>query len=80
MKTFGRAVCARSFAAISMVLRVSSMSSGETSSETQPSTPPVRSWTGRNRSAARARSSTARTKNSSSPARPPRASSAICAS
>jgi hypothetical protein len=80
MNTFGRAACACSLAAISVVLRVSSTRSGETSSEAQPSTPPVRSWIGRNRSAAWARSSTARAKNSSSPDLPARASSAICAS
>ena len=36
-----------------MVPAVSSASRGETSSDTQPSTPPVASWIGRNRSAAR---------------------------
>ena len=46
---------------------VSCASSGETSSETQPSTPLVRSWTGRNRSAARLRSSSANSKNNFSP-------------
>ena len=40
---------------------------GETSSETQPSTPSVRSWMGRKRSAACVRSSSASSKNSASP-------------
>ena len=39
---------------------------GETSSDTQPSTPSVRAKTGRNRSAARVRSAKARSKNRSS--------------
>jgi len=43
---------------------------GETSSDTDPSTPAVRSWIGRERSAARVRSSRASSKKSSSPRRP----------
>jgi hypothetical protein len=46
---------------------VSFAKSGDTSIETQPSTPPVRSNTGRNRSAARRRSSSAKSTNSPSP-------------
>ncbi len=67
MKRFLRAARPeRSFAAAS-VLFVSYASSGETSSDTQPSTPSVRSWTGRKRSAARVRSSSASSKKSPSP-------------
>jgi hypothetical protein len=54
------------------VLAVSYASVGETSSETQPSIPFVFSWMRRNRSAARVRSSRARSKKSSSPERPGR--------
>ena len=56
--------------AISTVFDVSYASSGETSSETQPSTPSVTSWTGRKRSAARLMSSIASSKKRSSPERP----------
>ena len=58
---------AKSSFAAARVRAVSYARRGETSSETQPSTPLVRSWTGRNRSAARVRSSSARSKNSASP-------------
>ncbi len=67
MKRFGRpARACRSFACASVVL-VSYASSGETSSETQPSTPQVRWWIGRKRSAASVRSSSASSKKSLSP-------------
>jgi len=59
--------------AASMVDFVSSANSGDTSIDTQPSTPPVRSNTGRNRSAARLRSSSAKSTNSPSPLAPARA-------
>ena len=55
----------RSRAAASVLL-VSCASSGETSSDTQPSTPSVRAKTGWNSSAARVRSASASSKNSSS--------------
>ena len=66
MKRLGRPAVAWSVFATSRVRALSSASSGETSSETQPSTPSVASWIGRNRSAARLRSSTASSKNRSS--------------
>ena len=67
MKRFGLpARACRSLATASVVL-VSCASSGDTSSDTQPSTPRVRSKTGRNRSAARVTSSSASSKNSASP-------------
>ena len=56
----------RSRAAASVLL-VSWASVGETSSDTQPSTPCVRSQIGRNRSAAQVRSSSASSKNKPSP-------------
>ena len=49
------------------VLAVSYASSGDTSNDTQPSTPPVASWIGRKRSAAWVRSSSASSKNNASP-------------
>ena len=55
---------------MSTVFEVSYASSGETSSDTHPSTPSVSSWTGRKRSAARLMSSIASSKNRSSPDRP----------
>ena len=58
----------RSRAAAS-VLSLSWASSGEISSDTQPSTPSVRAKTGRNSSAARVRSASASSKNRSSPTR-----------
>ena len=67
MKRLGRpARACRSLASASVVL-VSCASNGETSSDTQPSTPLVRSWMGRNRSAALVMSSMASSKNKSSP-------------
>ena len=53
--------------AAARVLFVSWARSGETSSDTQPSTPSVRAKTGWNRSAARVRSASASGKNRSSP-------------
>src|SRR4029453_2014882 len=68
-KVRGAGRACRALAAAS-VLAVSCASRGETSSDTQPSTPAVRSQIGRNRSAARVRSSSASSKKSSSPALP----------
>ena len=67
MNRFGRPARACSSLAAARVLAVSWASSGDTSSDTQPSTPSVRSQIGRNRSAARVRSSSASSKNSASP-------------
>ena len=63
MNRFGRAALAWSRAASRIVPAVSSARSGLTSIETKPSTPLVRSYTGRNRSAAFVRSSSASSKN-----------------
>jgi hypothetical protein len=70
MKRFGRPARANSSLAAASVLAVSWARSGDTSSDTQPSTPAVRSLIGRNRSAARVRSSSASSKKRSSPRRP----------
>ena len=59
--------------AASMVAFVSLAMSGDTSIETQPSIPRVRSNSGRNRSAARRKSSSASSTNKVSPDKPPRA-------
>src|SRR6266404_1954477 len=67
MRRLGRKARACRDLAAAMVLWVSYARSGETSSETQPSTPRVRSQVERNRSAARVTSSSASSKNSSSP-------------
>ena len=67
MNRFGRLAFACSALASATVLAVSCASSGDTSSDTQPSTPAVRSWIGANSSAACARSSIASSKNSASP-------------
>ena len=67
MRRFGRPARACRALAAARVLPVSCASSGDTSSDTQPSTPRVRSQIGRNRSAARVRSSSASSKNRSSP-------------
>ena len=58
--------------AAAMLPCVSAASSGDTSIDTQPSTPSVASNTGRNRSAARRRSSSASSMNSASPDLPAR--------
>ncbi len=70
MYRMGRAACLWMRSAASSVVLVSFASSGETSMETQPSNPAVRSNTGRNKSAARRRSSSANSTNSSSPFKP----------
>ena len=67
MNRFGRAAFAKRSLAAAMVLAVSWASSGDTSRETQPSTPSVRSQIGRKTSAARRRSSSAISKKSASP-------------
>jgi hypothetical protein len=67
-------------AACSIVASASSAISGETSTETQPSTSSVRSFTGSNTFAARRRSVSASSKKSSSPESPWACSSAICSS
>src|SRR5256886_8130695 len=67
MRRFGRPARACRVLAAASVLAVSWASSGDTSNDTQPSTPRVRSQIGRNRSAARVRSSSASSKNNSSP-------------
>ena len=65
MKRLGSAALARCRSlAAARVLAVSCASSGDTSRDTHPSTPFVRSWIGRNRSAARVRSSSASSKKS----------------
>ena len=66
MKRFSRLALSCSRAACSIVAAASSASSGETSSETQPSTPSVREWTGAKISAASRRSASASSKKSSS--------------
>ena len=70
MKTFGRSTAACRRCAASLVASVSKAMRGETSSEAQPSTPSVRSQTGRSRSAAARMSSMAMSKNRSSSPRP----------
>jgi hypothetical protein len=80
MNRFLRAACACRLAAAWIVPRVSLTSSGDTSSDTQPSTPPLASCAGRNMSAACCRSSTASAKNRSSVERPSRAICAIASS
>ena len=67
MNRLGRRARAKSFLAAAMVRAVSCASSGDTSNDTHPSTPPVRLYTGRNRSAARVRSSKAKSKKRRSP-------------
>ncbi len=67
IRRFGRPKRPYSVLAAASVRAVSWTSSGDTSSDTQPSTPRVRSQMGRNRSAARVRSSRASSKNRSSP-------------
>jgi hypothetical protein len=80
MNRLRRATRACSALAASMVAAVSYASSGDTASDTQPSTPSVRSWTGRKASAARRRSSIASSKKSSSSASPDRDFSRIASS
>ena len=81
MKRLGRAAAGvTSPSPRAVVVVVSYASSGETSSDTHPSTPLVWSWTGRNRSAARVRSSSASSKNRPSPACPGSIPSRIAAS
>src|SRR5665213_3802242 len=63
----GRRARRCSCATASTVSVASFASNGETSSDTQPSTPSVRSWIGRKRSAAWVKSSSASSKNSASP-------------
>ena len=70
MWRLGRPARAKSSFAAFTVSAVSWARRGDTSRDTKPSTPFVRAWTGRNRSAARVRSSRARSKNSASPVRP----------
>ena len=65
-----RSPCRWMRAAASMLPAVSAASSGDSSIDTQPSTPSVASNTGRNRSAARRRSSSASSMNSASPDSP----------
>jgi hypothetical protein len=67
MKRLGRAARAWRALAAARVSAVLRASRGETSSDTQPSTPFVRSWIGRKRSAACRRSSIANSKKSASP-------------
>ena len=69
-----------SSAACSIDFSASSARSGETSSETQPSTRSVRSWIGSNSFAARFRSVSASSKKSCSPSAPELRSSVICSS
>ena len=70
MNRLGRAARADRSVAAARVLSGSRARRGETSSETHPSMPLVRSQTGRKRSAAPWRSSMARRKKASSAARP----------
>src|SRR5271170_3672123 len=67
MKRFGLAAFVWSAFAAARVPVVLYASRGETSSETQPSMPFVRSWMGRKRSAAWLKSSIANSKKSASP-------------
>ena len=67
MRKLGRPARAWSALAAARVPAVSRASRGETSRDTQPSTPSVRSWIGRKRSAACRRSSIASSKNNVSP-------------
>ena len=67
MNKFGCPARAYRSLAAARVLAVSYASNGETSKDTHPSTPSVRSWTGRNSAAARVMSSSASSKNSASP-------------
>ena len=67
MNRFGRAARAYRSRAASRVAAAFRASRGETSSDTHPSTPSLRSWMGRNRSAACVRSSRASSKKSASP-------------
>ena len=67
MKRLRRPARACSSLATASVVFVSYARSGETSSDTKPSTPQVRSWTGRKRSAAWVMSSSASSKKSASP-------------
>ena len=67
MNRLGRPARACSSLATASVVLVSRASSGDTSSDTKPSTPSVRSYTGRKRSAARVMSSSASSKKSASP-------------
>ena len=80
MKRFRRFARAKSSLAAARVLAVSCARSGDTSSETQPSTVFVRSQIGRKTSAARVMSSSARSKKSASPDFPVARSSRIAAS
>ena len=80
MNKFGRPARSNNSLTAETVRAVSWASSGETSSETQPSTPLVRSWVGRNKSAARVISSSASSRNSGSTVSPSRSFSRIAGS
>ena len=67
MKRLGRSARAWRALAAARVPAVLRASKGETSKDTQPSTPSVRSWIGRKRSAACCRSSIANSKKRASP-------------
>jgi len=70
MSTFGRPAARADLARRRACSRCRKARSGDTSSDTHPSTPFVLSQMGRKRSAARVRSSRASSKNSGSPALP----------
>jgi hypothetical protein len=80
MKTFGRSTAACRRCAASEVAWVSNAIRGETSIEAQPSTPSVRSHTGRRKSAAARMSSIAMSKKRSSSLRPAAAPARIASS
>ena len=79
-KRLSRAACAWSFATDAVVAAASSARSGDTSSDTQPSRPPLARWIGANSAAALRKSSIASVKNSASSSRSPGAALAIASS